>query len=149
MTASMHVVFVYGTLKNGEPNHHWLTSAAAGSGTARLLGSGRTGRPFPLVVAAPYGIPYCLDRPEEGHHLSGEVYSIDEAKLRHLDELESYPTHYNRRLEEVTLLDSPEAAPLQAWIYLWEKYTDAHLTLPFLENYTSNGDYVPKERRSL
>lgn len=32
-------VFVYGTLKRGEPNHHWLTNTE--NGTYQFLGLGR------------------------------------------------------------------------------------------------------------
>ncbi len=37
---SRHLVFVYGTLKKGEPNEGWM--ADEGRGSARLLGRGRT-----------------------------------------------------------------------------------------------------------
>ncbi|XP_037074280.1 putative gamma-glutamylcyclotransferase CG2811 [Pollicipes pollicipes] len=150
--STMHV-FVYGTLKRGQPNHHWMTSERPEHGRASLVGVARTVRPFPLVVAGPWNIPYCVDRPGEGHNITGEVYRIDAEKLRHLDVLETYPTHYNRRLEEVTLLDAPDATPLSAWVYLWEKYTEDHLQLPFLENYANDAAserrYVPKDQRTL
>ena len=29
-----HLVFVYGTLKRGEPNHHWLSDPATGQSRA-------------------------------------------------------------------------------------------------------------------
>ena len=70
-----------------------MTSA---EGRAELVGVACTARAFPLLVAGPYNIPYCLDRPGEGHRIVGEVYKIDDEKLQRLDELEAYPEHYNR-----------------------------------------------------
>lgn len=152
MAAGSHV-FVYGTLKRGEPNHAWLTSTEPGHGRAELVGAARMARPFPLLVAGPYNIPYCLDRPGEGHHIRGEVYRIDADKLSQLDELEAYPAHYNRRQEEVILSDAADATPLKAWVYLCEKYSDELLRLPFIDNYTNDessesGRYVPKDQRT-
>lgn len=43
-------VFVYGTLKRGEPNYHWLTSLE--NGVAKFIGEGTTVKKFPLVVGA-------------------------------------------------------------------------------------------------
>ena len=43
-----HLVFVYGTLKNGEPNNYWFYEE--GKGTATFLGRGKTVRKFPLVI---------------------------------------------------------------------------------------------------
>ncbi|KAF0299909.1 putative gamma-glutamylcyclotransferase [Amphibalanus amphitrite] len=145
-------VFVYGTLKRGEPNHGWMMKTGPGQGCAELLGSARTCRPFPLLVAGPYNIPYCLDRPGEGHRIFGEVYRVDADKMKRLDELEAYPKHYNRRQEDVIISDDPEDTPVKAWIYLWENYTDEHLRLKLIDNYTNDvssesGRYVPKELR--
>ena len=51
------MVFVYGTLKMGEPNHHWL---AEGRGRSALLGPGLTSDIWPLVVVTEYNIPMLL-----------------------------------------------------------------------------------------
>lgn len=51
------LVFVYGTLKTGEPNHHWLTDA---QGRSSFLGPGLTLDTWPLVVVTKYNIPMLL-----------------------------------------------------------------------------------------
>ena len=51
------LVFVYGTLKIGEPNHHWLTDAR---GRSSFLGPGLTLDTWPLVVVTEYNIPMLL-----------------------------------------------------------------------------------------
>ncbi len=54
---SLHRVFVYGTLKRGQPNHPLLQDAS--KGRAWLLGTAVLVRRFPLVVASRWNIP-CL-----------------------------------------------------------------------------------------
>lgn len=104
--ALLTYVFVYGTLKRGQPNHHWLTAdpAEADHGTATLVGTGRTLRKYPLIVGTRYNIPFLLDQPGTGHLLHGEVYAIDAAKLAHLDVLEDYPSFYGREQQQIELL---------------------------------------------
>lgn len=41
-------VFVYGTLKVGEPNYHWLSNLE--NGVANFIGAGTTVKKFPLVI---------------------------------------------------------------------------------------------------
>lgn len=45
-------VFVYGTLKRGEPNYHWLTNLE--NGVAKFIGEGTTVKKFPLVIGMRY-----------------------------------------------------------------------------------------------
>ena len=52
MATEKFLVFVYGTLKRGQPNHHWLSSAE--NGFQRFLGEGATVKQFPLVIASRY-----------------------------------------------------------------------------------------------
>lgn len=62
---SLHRVFVYGTLKHGEPNHQWMTDSS--KGFSRFLGVGRTVKKYPLVIATKHNIPFMLDCPGHGH----------------------------------------------------------------------------------
>jgi gamma-glutamylaminecyclotransferase len=61
---------------------------------------------YPLVIASRYNIPYLLDVPNCGMCVVGEIYSVDESKLRHLDVLEDYPKYYTRRVETIVRLDT-------------------------------------------
>uniref|UniRef100_A0A0E0KC63 Gamma-glutamylcyclotransferase family protein n=1 Tax=Oryza punctata TaxID=4537 RepID=A0A0E0KC63_ORYPU len=92
------MVFVYGTLKRGFPNHPLL--AASGS---PLAGAASTAAPASLVVG-PYSVPFLLPIPTRqssssgGHLVSGELYAVSPRALVDLDALEG--THlgvYERR----------------------------------------------------
>ncbi|XP_026836062.1 putative gamma-glutamylcyclotransferase CG2811 isoform X2 [Drosophila erecta] len=101
-------VFVYGTLKRGEPNHHWLTKKE--NGQARFLGRGKTDTKFPLVVGTRYNIPFLLARPGEGNHIEGEVYEVDQTMLSKLDILEDYPDYYDREQQTILMEQNEEDA---------------------------------------
>lgn len=58
--ARMALVFVYGTLKRGEPNTSVMTDLA--TGMQRFVGTGRTVNAYPLIIASEYNIPFCLDK---------------------------------------------------------------------------------------
>ncbi|ELT98237.1 hypothetical protein CAPTEDRAFT_218803 [Capitella teleta] len=63
---AMHQVFVYGTLKKGQPNHYLMNDPSRG--VARFISEGLTVQRFPLVIASRNHIPCVLN--EEG---SGNV----------------------------------------------------------------------------
>ena len=60
----MHRVFVYGTLKKGQPNHYLIDSPE--KGVAHFLGEGRTVEKYPLVIATEYNVPFLLDAAGHG-----------------------------------------------------------------------------------
>jgi gamma-glutamylaminecyclotransferase len=62
---SLHKVFVYGTLKRGEPNHHWIADTS--KGFSRFIGIGKTVKKYPLIIATKFNIPFLLDSPGQGH----------------------------------------------------------------------------------
>ena len=68
----MHFVFVYGTLKQGEPNHYLLENDA--NGVRIFRGKAKTVNKFPLVVASRYNIPFVLDCAGTGLNIQGEIY---------------------------------------------------------------------------
>jgi len=52
-------VFVYGTLKKDEPNHHWLADST--KGMARFVGKAKLANKYPLVIASKFNIPFLMD----------------------------------------------------------------------------------------
>jgi gamma-glutamylcyclotransferase (GGCT)/AIG2-like uncharacterized protein YtfP len=101
-------LFVYGTLKRGHGNHHWL-AAAPFLGEAAL----------PNVVLHDLG-PFPMAVPGEGL-VRGEVYVIDAAGLARLDRLEGYPRLYDRR-------PLPLADGRTAWVYLGRPHQVRHVS---------------------
>ncbi|BES97403.1 AIG2-like family [Nesidiocoris tenuis] len=131
-------VFVYGTLKKGEPNHNWLENKS--NGTAKFEGQGQTKLKYPLVVATKFNIPFLLDAGGEGNNVQGEVYEVDEKMLSNLDILEEHPRLYVRRLEDILL----NGVTLKCWAYFLPKFKPELLKLKMLTSYTNNGpDSLP------
>jgi len=80
------LLFVYGTLLRGEPNHPQLSNAV-------FVRSARTEPRYELVNLG--GYPALL---EDGTTaVSGEVYDVDPELLARLDEFEEVPELYERK----------------------------------------------------
>lgn len=87
-------LFVYGTLKQGLPNHDRMVGR-------RIGGRWRTALPLPLyVVRLPLEdrAPWLVNQPGQGHRVLGEVYEVDPALLPAMDRFEEVglPTGYER-----------------------------------------------------
>uniref|UniRef100_A0A2M4CNS9 Gamma-glutamylcyclotransferase family protein n=1 Tax=Anopheles darlingi TaxID=43151 RepID=A0A2M4CNS9_ANODA len=135
--SSLRRVFVYGTLKQGEPNHHWLTDVA--NGTASFVGRGTTVARYPLVIGSRYNIPFLLDVPGRGHQVRGEIYDIDDRMLARLDVLEDYPRLYERRPEAIQSEGKTGGTEVvSCWIYLLQRFPPALLEKPMLEEYRNS-----------
>ncbi|KAK2492116.1 hypothetical protein MC885_011860 [Smutsia gigantea] len=130
--AHMAHVFVYGTLKTGQPNHKVLLDGA--NGRAAFRGQGRTLEPHPLVIAGEHNIPWLLDLPGRGLRVLGEIYAVDEQMLRFLDEFEGCPDMYQRTRVQIAVLEwegarsAPEGTPvadgtLQCFVYSTATYS--------------------------
>ena len=96
----MAPMLVYGTLKRGYANHHWLAGAPfLGDGVMAGLALHDLG-PFPMAVPSP-------DNPL----LHGELYRVDRPTLAALDRLEGTPRLYERWLH-------PLQGGGRAWVYV-------------------------------
>lgn len=117
-----HLVFVYGTLKRGGRNHHWLKDASwAGEASLDGVVLHDLG-PFPMAVIGA-GTAF------------GEVYAVEASGLDRLDELEGYPRLYDRR--QLPLNDGR-----LAWIYLGRARQVRHAPA------VSGGTWPPDPARS-
>uniref|UniRef100_A0A8C2HNS3 Gamma-glutamylaminecyclotransferase n=1 Tax=Cyprinus carpio TaxID=7962 RepID=A0A8C2HNS3_CYPCA len=70
----MHHVFVYGTLKKGQPNHFKMLDSA--NAQAKCLARARTVERYPLVIATNDNITFLLNVPGMGQHVHGEIYCV-------------------------------------------------------------------------
>ncbi len=108
-----HLAFVYGTLKKGFHNHHYITES-------EFIGSGFTAEKYAMYVD---GIPYVV-KDEPVARIQGEVYSVDNDILVILDQLERHPDWYCREEVEIILNDGVDK--IMAWLY-FNPYPDGEI----------------------
>ena len=97
-----YFVFVYGTLKKGYSNHHFLLDAS-------FIGQGRTQNKYTMYADS---IPYVCEQPQTSY-IYGELYLVNDDILQALDQLEEHPFFYERK--EISVL--VEGKICQAWMY--------------------------------
>lgn len=98
---SAALVFVYGSLKRGQANHHLLKSGHW-QGTASLAGLALYDLgPFPMAIA----------NDDATSWLEGELYAVGAQLLERLDHFEGVPRLYERQAR--TLADGRTV-----WVYL-------------------------------
>ena len=95
------LVAVYGSLKRGQANHHWLQGATF-LGRCRLPG-------LVLHNLGPY--PMAVPSPQRHRLIHAELYRLPPGGLAHLDLLEDYPREYDRRLRRLS-------DGRRAWVYV-------------------------------
>ncbi|XP_032362615.1 gamma-glutamylaminecyclotransferase isoform X1 [Etheostoma spectabile] len=152
-------VFVYGTLKKGQPNYYRMFESA--NGTAEFLASACTTQKYPLVIAGNYNIPFLLNIPGHGHRVQGEIYKVDDKMLKFLDDFEGVPTMYQRTQVDLEVKEwvgkaeaeeRPAAGSItEAFVYNTTAYQPDWPSLPCYESYDAYGDhgleYVTREAR--
>uniref|UniRef100_A0A3Q3FHL6 Gamma-glutamylaminecyclotransferase n=1 Tax=Labrus bergylta TaxID=56723 RepID=A0A3Q3FHL6_9LABR len=127
-------VFVYGTLKKGQPNNYRMFDSS--NGKAEFLASACTVQKYPLVIATKHNIPFLLDLPGQGSRVRGEIYKVDDEMLNFLDDFESCPAMYQRTLvklevEEWMGEEKPAAGSItEAFVYSTNTYQPDWPTLP-------------------
>ncbi|XP_003218759.1 gamma-glutamylaminecyclotransferase isoform X2 [Anolis carolinensis] len=154
-------VFVYGTLKKGQPNNPHMINGA--HGTSLFQGRGLTVEKYPLVIAGKYNVPFLLNKPGIGHRVLGEIYSVDDQMLQFLDEFESCPDMYQRTSTKIKVIEwedkssTPEGRSgvnsiLECCVYITSTYQPEWVHLPYYDNYDSFGkhklEYVIRECRN-
>lgn len=106
-----HLIFVFGTLKEGFRNFHVNRARRVGGDVV-------TAQPYPLYIIGPMCLPWLLDRPGEGVPVVGQLFEVDDETLAAMDRLERIddPQWYLRgRIQVQPHLGG--GAPLQAWVY--------------------------------
>lgn len=111
-TRMTHLVFVYGSLKQGFPNTH----VNAGR---RLPGAYRTREQLPMYLLGEGHVPCLVFDPGAGYQVHGEVYEVDDAALAVLDRLERLgePGGYQRVQIEVERVGSSQPDICETYVY--------------------------------
>ena len=112
-----HEIFVYGTLREGYPNHHHNVGD-------RKPGIFRTVEQFPLVLNDRRYSPCLIDSPGKGYRVRGEVYRVDDEGLALMDKLERIeaPDGYQRR--QIIITSETPLAPGEVSVYAYLKMAD-------------------------
>lgn len=97
------VLFVYGTLKRGQRNHHLLADQ-------QFIRAATTLPHFRLFDSGPYP---CMVRDSAGIAIQGELWQVDESARPRLDDLEAAPILF--RLEEIAV--QGHAGPVFAYLF--------------------------------
>lgn len=102
-------IFVYGTLKRGLSNSHYLAGQ-------RFIGEARTEPYYRMVNAGGYPGMYRVT--ENGLSIQGEVWEVDEACRAKLDVLEDVAVGLYS-VEPILLLAPYDEEPVSTYIYRW------------------------------
>src|SRR5438094_10527046 len=97
-------LFVYGTLKRGLRNNHFLAGQ-------KFLGEARTVPRYRLYDGGPH--PCLVEDSQGGVAVRGEIWHVDEDTLTRLDELEDAPRLFARCPIDIAGL----AAPVVTYLY--------------------------------
>jgi len=103
----MTLVFVYGTLKRGCRNHHYMAGQ-------QLRGDARTAPGYTLFSLGDYP---GMVRSSDANHVEGEVWAVDAAALSRLDELEGIEEQLYARMP-VTLSAPFADQVVETYLYL-------------------------------
>jgi gamma-glutamylaminecyclotransferase len=134
-------LFALGTLKKGFPLHETAL------GGARCVGAYRTVQRYPMLVAGPWYAPMMLDQPGKGLHVRGELYEIDETRLKAIDAIESIGKSGNlRRAVEVEPLQG--GPRVTAFVYMKTGDLAVPVHSGHLEDYQDRRFIPPWCRRS-
>lgn len=100
-TKALQRLFVYGTLKSGQPNHNILRDPA--NGLAKYWCKATTTIKMPLVIGTRYNIPFLINKPGVGNYVTGEIYEVDDEMMNILDNLEDCQRIYKRVIQPTNM----------------------------------------------
>ena len=108
-----HLVFVFGTLKEGFPNF------AINKGR-RLPGVFLTRDRYPFYLVGERHSPWLVDQPGEGERVVGQVFEVDEVALAAMDALERIhePDGYRRVKIPVAPNQCDPSASFDVFVYM-------------------------------
>lgn len=134
-------LFVYGSLRQGFPNHHLLTE-----GGAVLLGEYESEEKLYMVGLKSGAYPYVID---ESLHptcvqttIRGEVYEVTYDLMQRLDLFEGHPNHYTR--VPIIVHQNDKFKPTIAYTYIViNEYLKSEIAVAFEDRFTvvPSGDW--------
>mmetsp|Transcript_43205 Transcript_43205/g.50051 ORF Transcript_43205/g.50051 Transcript_43205/m.50051 type:complete len:159 (+) Transcript_43205:46-522(+) len=120
--SEVNKIFVYGTLRKGFYNHHFLEEDTEFIGKAKSVNEYKmTAREYIIRGGRKRAVPFVSKTPECS--ITGEIYEVSNNTLKLLDRLENHPFWYVREEVEFVLTeDNTDGEPkvVKAWIYFNE-----------------------------
>ncbi|XP_045208146.2 putative gamma-glutamylcyclotransferase CG2811 [Mercenaria mercenaria] len=136
MAETYHKVFVYGTLKKGQPNEYFMNMIPS----VEYLGTAETRTKYPLIIGGEWNLPMLLNREGEGKTVKGEVYRVDKDALERLDQFEGHPDFYERTEIDVNLTNDDEVlSTVKCWTYFIKDYSEKDVKQEHFSLYDSAG----------
>ncbi len=117
----MNHIFVYGTLKRGGCNHHFLAGQ-------QFIATVRTPPGFTLYLLGNY--PGMVRDASDAHGVTGELWSVDDACLVRLDDLEGVDEKLYERID-LSLATTVVTGRVQTYLYLRSVAGRPHLGSEF------------------
>ena len=105
-----HLVFVYGTLREGHGNNRLIPQDVTGEDAT-------TDDDFVMTAYSGFPAVYLPQHEDEGTIITGEVYEVDDATLERLDGLEGHP-HWYKRQQVLVRMENGRSG--YAWIYIMQ-----------------------------
>ena len=99
----MHKLFVYGTLRKGCANHHYLHGC-------EFIDAECEG----VIRYWERGVPFPFAKKGKGK-IYGELYSVPDNVLKNIDILEGHPSFYRREIQTIKDRNGDE---VEGWVYL-------------------------------
>lgn len=106
-----HLVFVFGTLKEGFPNF------AVNRGT-RVPGEFKTCASYPLYLVGERRSPWLIEAPDTGLRVTGQVFRVDGETLGAMDRLERVAEADGYRRKLLQLEEVGASSLVSAYAYL-------------------------------
>jgi gamma-glutamylaminecyclotransferase len=130
---SSHLVFVFGTLKEGFPNFR-------SNDGVRLPGVFLTEQRLPLCLVGERHSPWLIHLPGQGHQVAGQIFRVDAAALERMDMLEriTQPDGY-RRIAIRIVADGHSVevvGPVLAYVKQPEQFSPSDVRFGPLAEYT-------------
>lgn len=118
-----NLVFSYGTLKRGFPNHSLMLDI-----NASFIGDARTKFNYPLVLAGKWNVPFLIDKKNypNSYEVKGELFEVDNLGIAILDKFEGVGNGYYKRLkiEVQCKTEKGNTSIMSAWCYFRYENTE-------------------------
>ncbi|XP_065930145.1 gamma-glutamylaminecyclotransferase-like [Magallana gigas] len=124
-----------------------------GTGTTLFVGVRQTVEKYPLVIERSWNMPCLLHVAGTGWHVKGEIYDVDDEKMKFLDYFEDHPEMYTRTVilaeytdSNVTKSSAPKSKENQpnthseCWCYFYND-RDSVRDLPHIDEYDTKGEH--------